>query len=80
MPPHSHPRTARSLVNVHVTQLLQVVSFTPIDHYPLRHEVVVCGIDCEKQLPEGSEYVSESVSRHPRHMDHPPCLAQNLLT
>lgn len=45
--PTSHPRMACSLVNVHVTQLLQVVPFTPIDHYPLRHEVVICGVHCE---------------------------------
>lgn len=45
--PHLPPRPACSLVNAHVTQLLQVVPFAPIDHHPLRHEVVICGINCE---------------------------------
>lgn len=51
------PRPVCSLINVHVTQLLQVVPFTSIDHDPLWHEVVICGIHCEEQFPEGSEYV-----------------------
>lgn len=53
--PHLSPTPACSLVNAHVTQLLQVVPFAPIDHHSLRHKVVICGINCDQQFSRGSE-------------------------